>query len=63
MTNVFFFRLYNNIDYHQVSDVTYKRNVKVPGDSSDYRPLTRKVTSDVNVELASINLFLHWLGN
>ena len=62
MKKRFIFRLYNNIDYHQVSDVTYKRNVKVPGDRFDYRPLMHKVTSDINGELPSINLLLHWSG-
>ena len=31
--------------------------------SFDYRPFTRKVTSDVNGEFPTINLLLHWLGN
>ena len=39
-----------------IAKYIYYRNVQVPGDSFDYRPLTGKVTSDVNEELPSINL-------
>ena len=64
MTNGLFFRLYNNIDYHPVSDVTYINvTLKYWAIVLTIARSRVKVTSDVNGELPSINLLLHWLGN